>query len=369
MRIALTGGGTGGHIFPILAVVREIKKQTGDKEDIEFLFLGPDGELEREFMGEEFIPIKKVQGGKLRRYFSPLNFLDIFKIPLGFLQSLWQLLVFMPDVLFAKGGYASVPVTAAAWFYRIPILIHESDVVPGLANQFAAKVAKRIAVSFPGSEKFFPERKVFLSGNPIREEMVQGSKEEGEKIFSLHPDKKTILVIGGSQGARVINQAIVFLLPKIIKRWQVIHITGKKEYENVIQEAGKIGIKPGHGDYKAYPFLSKELPHAFAAADLIISRAGAITLTEIAANQKPAIIIPIEGSANKHQEQNAFVFSQAGAAIVLEQANLGENIFFEKIEQALEDKELRFELSERIKRFYNPEAAKIIASELIKIAL
>jgi len=369
MRIALTGGGTGGHLFPILAVVQEIKRRVGDKGEIEFLFLGPEGELEKEVLEKELIPTRKIQGGKLRRYFSPLNFLDILKIPLGFLQSLWQLLIFMPDALFAKGGYASVPVVVAAWLYRIPVLIHESDVVPGLANQFAAKIAKRIAVSFPGSEEFFPERKVFLSGNPIREEMVLGSKEKGGKIFSLHSDKKTILVIGGSQGARAINQAIVVLLPKILKKWQVIHITGKKEYERVIQEVGRLGIKSGHDDYRAYPFLLEDLPHAFAVADLIISRAGAITLTEIAANQKPAIIIPIEGSANKHQEQNAFVFSQAGAAIVLEQANLGENIFFEKIEQALEDKELRFELSERIKRFYNPEAARIIASELIKIAL
>lgn len=368
MRIALTGGGTGGHIFPILAVVREIKKQAGEKEDVEFLFLGPDGELEREAMEKEFIPMKKIQCGKLRRYFSPLIFLDFFKIPLGFLQSLWHLLVFMPDAVFAKGGYASVPVAAAAWIYRIPILIHESDVVPGLANQLMAKVAKRVAVSFPGSEKFFPERKVFLTGNPIREEMVQDNEAEGEKIFSLRPDKKTILVIGGSQGARVINQAIVTLLPKIIKKWQLIHVTGKKEYESVVHEAGKLGIKSGHEGYKVYPFLAKELPYAFAAADLVVSRAGAITLTEIAANKKPAIIIPIEGSANKHQEQNAFAFSQAGAAVMLEQENLGENILLEKIDQIIENKGLSFELSERVKRFYNPEAAKVIAKEIAKIA-
>ncbi|MDD5490099.1 MAG: glycosyltransferase, partial [Candidatus Moranbacteria bacterium] len=196
----------------------------------------------------------------------------------------------------------------------------------------------------------------------------QDDKKEGEKIFSLKPDKKTILVIGGSQGARVINQAVVTLLPKLLKKWQLIHVTGKKEYESVVHEAGKLGIKTGHEDYKVFPFISKELPYAFAAADLVVSRAGAITLTEIAANKKPAIIIPIEGSANKHQEQNAFVFSQAGAAVVLEQENLGENILFEKIEQIIENKGLSFELSERVKRFYNPEAAKVIAVEIMKIA-
>ena len=368
MRIALTGGGTGGHIFPILAVAREIKKQAGEKEDVEFLFLVPDSELEKGAMGKEFIPMKKIQCGKLRRYFSPLNFLDVFRIPFGFLQSLWHLLVFMPDAVFAKGGYASIPVAAAAWTYRIPILIHESDVVPGLANQLIARIAKRVAVSFPGSEKFFPERKVFLSGNPIREEMIRGSKEEGQKIFSLHPDKKTILVVGGSQGARVINRAIVALLPKILKKWQVIQVTGKKEYESVVNEAGKLGIKSGREGFKVFPFLSEELPHAFAAADLVISRAGAVTLTEIAANKKPALIIPIKESANNHQEQNAFAFSQAGAAVMLEQENLGENILYERIEKLAENEELRFELSERIKNFYNPEAAKVVAGEISKIA-
>ena len=285
MRIVLTGGGTGGHIFPIIAVAQELRKQAGEKNDVEFLFLGPDGELEREAMEKEFVPMKKIQCGKMRRYFSPLNFLDIFKIPVGFFQSLWHLLVFMPDAVFAKGGYASIPVAAAAWIYRIPILIHESDVVPGLANQLMAKVAKRVAASFPGSEKFFPESKVFLTGNPIREEMIRDDMAGGKEKFSLQPEKKTILVIGGSQGSRVINQAIVTLLPKILKKWQLIHVTGKKEFESVVSEAGKLGIKAGREGYKVFPFLTKELPYAFAAADLVVSRAGAVTLTEIAAQK------------------------------------------------------------------------------------
>ncbi len=354
-------------MFPILAVVREIRKQAGEREDVEFLFLGPDGELEKEIMEKEFIPVEKIQCGKLRRYFSLLNFLDFFKIPIGFVQSLWHLLVFMPDVVFAKGGFASVPVAFAAWIYRIPILVHESDVVPGLANQLIARIAKRVATSFPGGERFFPERKIFLSGNPIREELVEGSREEGQKIFSLHPDKKTILVLGGSQGARIINHAIVVLLPRLLKKWQVIHVTGKKEYEDVLREVGELGIKPGWGGYKAYPFLKAELAHAFAAADMVVSRAGAATLTEIAANKKSSLIIPIKGSANGHQEQNAFVFSQAGAAVVVNQENLGENILYEKIEQVMENKGLDFELSERVKRFYNPEAARVIAGEIIKL--
>jgi UDP-N-acetylglucosamine--N-acetylmuramyl-(pentapeptide) pyrophosphoryl-undecaprenol N-acetylglucosamine transferase len=369
MRIVLTGGGTGGHIFPIVAVVKKIKELAGGKSEVEFLFLGPDGELEKQVMEREFIPTRKIQCGKLRRYFSLLTFTDLaVKIPIGVVQSLWHLLVFMPDVVFAKGGYVSFPVAVAAWLYRIPVILHESDAAPGLANQILSRLAKRIIVSFPGSETFFPERKVILVGNPIREELASGSKEEAVKKFSLDPSKKTILIIGGSQGARSLNRAVLNILPKLLKKWQTIHLTGKNEYESVLQEAGKLGVKAAHGGYHPYPFLFDELWHAFSAADLVVSRAGANALTEIAANAKPAIIVPIEGSANKHQEQNAFAFSQAGAAVVLGQDNLGENIFFEKIEQVLEDKEFNFELRERIKKFYNPKAAEIIAGEIIKLA-
>jgi UDP-N-acetylglucosamine--N-acetylmuramyl-(pentapeptide) pyrophosphoryl-undecaprenol N-acetylglucosamine transferase len=368
MRIVLTGGGTGGHIFPILTVVKELKKQLGEKEDLELLFLGPEGELEKRVMDKEMIPMKNIISGKCRRYFSFQNFLDVLKFPIGMAQSLWYLLVFMPDALFAKGGYASVPVALAAWLYRIPIVIHESDAMPGIANQILSKIAKRVAVSFSGSENFFSVKKVILSGNPIRDEIAKGSREEAIRIFSLSPDKKTILVIGGSLGARTINTAVLNIMVPALKQWQIIHLTGEKEYASVVQEAAKIGVKAGHGGYHPYPFLFEELPHAFAIADLVISRAGASVITEIASNAKPAILVPIEGSANKHQEQNAFALSQAGAAVLLEQSNLGENILLEKIRQIIDDKELSFELSERIKKFYNPKAAAAIAEEIVKLA-
>ena len=159
MRIVLTGGGTGGHIFPIVAVARKIRELAPEGADLEFLFLGPDGELEREVMEKEMIPAKKILSGKLRRYFSASYIPDLFKIPIGIIQSLWQLLVFMPDVVFSKGGYAGVPVVVAAWLYRIPIVVHESDIMPGLANQFAGKLAKIVMVSFPGRSQFFQSRK------------------------------------------------------------------------------------------------------------------------------------------------------------------------------------------------------------------
>lgn len=368
MRIVLTGGGTGGHIFPILAVARKLREIVPEGKDLEFLFLGPGGELERELMEKEFIPDKKILSGKLRRYFSLSYISDLMKIPLGIVQSLWRLLVFMPDTVFSKGGYAGVPVVIAAWLYRIPIIIHESDVTPGLANQFAEKLAQKVAVSFPGAANFFNPSKVVITGNPVRDELAKGSKEEALKIFGLSGTKKIILIMGGSQGAQTINEAILRILPELVRNFEIIHLTGKGDFENVVDEAGRIGIKAGHADYHPYAFLNEEIPHALAAADLVVSRAGANAISEIAANGKPAIIIPIKSSANNHQELNAYALAETGAAVVLNQENLGENILLEKIEEVTGSPELQYELGERIKKFYNPDAAKKIAEEIIKIA-
>ncbi|HLM84052.1 MAG TPA: glycosyltransferase, partial [Candidatus Bathyarchaeia archaeon] len=242
MRIVLTGGGTGGHIFPIIAVVKKIREIAPEGADLEFLFLGPNGDFEKEVMEKEMIPRKNVLSGKLRRYFSLSYIPDLLKIPAGVIQALWQLLFFMPDVVFSKGGYAGVPVVIAAWLYRIPIVVHESDIMPGLANQFSAKLATKILVSFPGAANFFSPGKVEITGNPIREELTRGSAEEARKIFGLQPGKKTLLVMGGSQGARAINNSLIRILPDLLKNFEVIHQTGKNEYEGVIQEAGKLGI-------------------------------------------------------------------------------------------------------------------------------
>ncbi len=368
MRIVLTSGGSGGHIFPLIAVARKIKELIPESEDLEFLFLGPDSGLEKEAMEKEMIPSKKILSGKLRRYFSLSYIPDIFKIPLGIIQSLWHLLRFMPDVIFSKGGYAGIPVVIAAWIYRIPIVIHESDVTPGLANQFASKLAKKVLVSFSGTADFFNPGKVEVAGNSIREEITQGSREEALKIFGLSGNKKIILVMGGSQGAKIINDSIIRILPKLIKNFEIIHITGNIDYENAVQEAGRLGIKVGREGYHPFPFLREEFIHALAAADLVISRAGAGAIAEIAANGKPAIIIPIKFSANNHQQFNAYALAEAGAAIVVEQDNLGEDIFLRKIEEVMGNQELQYELSERIKKFYNPAAAKKIAEEIIKLA-
>lgn len=367
MRILLTGGGTAGHITPLIAVADKLKAKLGP--EAQFLYVGSGAQMEKEMMAEVGIPAKHVLSGKMRSYFSPKNFIDFLKVPLGFLQSLWILLMFMPDAVFSKGGYVAIPVVLAAWVYRIPVLIHDSDSAPGRANQFLAKFANRIAVAYPSAEDYFPREKTALVGNPIRFQLLDGNAEMMREELKFTRSKKTILVLGGSQGSKVINSAIVEILPKLLMKYQIIHQTGKDNFADVEKEAAFVGIKIGHEGYFATPFMNaNQLRDAFALCDLIISRAGATFITEIAANAKPSILIPISGSANDHQRMNAYSLAKIGAALVLEETNLGEHILTEKIESILGSEALRNEMTEKVKTFYHPNAAEVIANSVIEIA-
>jgi len=298
-----------------------------------------------------------------------MNFVDFFKVPIGFFQSLWMLLWFMPDVVFSKGGYVAVPIVLAAWLYRIPILIHESDSTPGVANQFLAKFATRIAVAYPSAEAYFPKNKTALIGNPIRFEVTEGNSEMLREKLGFTFSKKTILVLGGSQGAKIINDAIVHILPKLLPYYQIIHQTGEKHFERVEKEAAFMGVKIGREGYFATPFMNaNELRDAFMLSDLVISRAGAAFITEIAANNKPAILIPIAESANDHQRMNAYALARIGAAIVLEETNLGEHMLINNINKIFNDDGLRRMMVKKIKTFYHPNAAEVISNSLVEIA-
>lgn len=366
MRIVLTGGGTGGHLTPLVAVADKLKAKLGG--DCQILYIGSGAEMEKRIMGEEGIPVKFVMSGKLRRYFSMENIIDIFKVPIGFVQSLWILLRFMPDAIFSKGGYVAVPIVLAAWIYRIPILMHESDSTPGLANQFLSRFASRIAVAYPAAEEYFPREKTALVGNPIRQQITEGDALMFRKESGFTESKKIIMVLGGSQGSQIINDAIVKILPQLLFNYQVIHQTGEANYESVVKEAAFMGIKAGREGYYAVPFMSaNKLRDAFAASDLIISRAGATFITEIAANAKPAILVPISKSANDHQRMNAYALAQIGAALVLEETNLGEHILMDKISKVFSDDQLNQTMIEKIKTFYHPNAADVIANSVIEL--
>ncbi|MEI7891269.1 MAG: undecaprenyldiphospho-muramoylpentapeptide beta-N-acetylglucosaminyltransferase [bacterium] len=367
MRIILTGGGTGGHLTPLVAVAEKLKAKLGPEADI--LYVGSGAPMEKKIMAENGIATKFVLSGKMRRYFSFQNFIDFVKLPIGFLQSLWLLLFFMPDVVFSKGGYVAVPIVLAAWVYRIPIIIHESDSAPGMANKFLAKFANRIAVAYPSAEQYFQAEKTALVGNPVRFSVTDGDAIILRRELGFTETKKTILVLGGSQGSRVINDAVINILPQLLHFSQIIHQTGDDNIEDVHQKAAIMGVKSGHDGYWATGFMNaNKLRDAFALCDLVISRSGAAFITEIAANGKPAILIPIMQSANDHQRMNAYSLAKIGAVSVLEETNLGQHILLEKINQILGDQALCESMSEKIKTFYHPQAADIIANGIIEIA-
>jgi len=382
MRILFTGGGTGGHIFPILA----IKRKFADR-GFNFYYVGPDSFARKIFInppiGEAGQGIKTnfIQAGKWRRYFSLETPLDILKIIIGILQSFWHLFLIMPDVVFSKGGYGSFPIVFVAWIYHIPVILHESDSAPGLANRILARFAKKIILSFPGSETYFPKHKekLVLIGNPIREELTQGDKIKGKEIFRIVSEKPIILILGGSQGAQKINEIVLYTLPRLLQLVEIIHIAGDKNARTIVDESLKI-LKP-YENLKQYyhllPFLNaEELKHAYAVADLIINRAGSGGIFEIAACGKASILIPLPNAASDHQRKNAHDFAlPSGAltkdgprAVVLEQENLTPNIFLEQISKLLGTPNLLKEMGEKAKSFFKPNIAERIRDEIINTA-
>jgi UDP-N-acetylglucosamine--N-acetylmuramyl-(pentapeptide) pyrophosphoryl-undecaprenol N-acetylglucosamine transferase len=362
MRIVLTGGGSGGHLTPLVAVAKKIREKV---PEVEFMFIGPDGKLEADIIGRENIPIRNIMTGKLRRYFSLKNIVDFFRIPLGIAKSLWLLLFFMPDAIFSKGGAASFPVVVAGWMYRIPILTHESDSNPGLANSMIGKFSNRVAVAYPEAEKYFPAAQVVLTGNPLSDKISGGDANRARKTFSLTESKKVIYVTGGSQGAKSINERILHVLPELLHKYQVIHQTGEYDFENVVRVAGELGFKAGREGYYPIAFIKENIEDVFAVADLVISRSSATTISEIAANKKPAILIPLETSASDHQRMNAYSLARIGGCVVMEENNMGEHMLMEKIDQIMNDELLRDKLAINIGTFYHPEAAEKIADGIL----
>lgn len=361
MKILLSGGGTGGHIIPILAVVFELKKLA--KESIEFLWIGSKKGPEARFAKRNKIDFHRVFCGKLRRYFSLQNILDIFKVPLGILQAYFIIKKFKPDVLFSKGGYVSVPAVIACWLLRIPSLIHESDSTPGLANRFLSRFVTKIGLGFPEAEKYFEKfkEKIIVLGNPVRPQILFGSKKRGFSYFNLEDDRFVILVTGGSQGAERLNEIIAQAMPRLLEKYQVIHLYGKKQK---IDTKKKMMRKY----YHPFPFLEAEqMADALACADLIISRAGANILAEIAALAKPSILIPYPLAAQDHQMKNAKIFEKQGAAIVIDQVDLSANRLYQEIKRLFTDKEKLSQMAKSARKLAQPKASEKIAIEILDL--
>jgi len=366
MKIVFTGGGTGGHIFPIVAICREIRKIYPDNQ-IKLFYLGPKEKYAAASLTKEGVKIKRICAGKMRRYFSLWNFLDFLKIPVGISQSFFWLFFHAPDIVFSKGGYGSLPVVLAARILGIPIFLHESDSVPGAASKITARWAVEVFVSFLNKE-LFPNEKIVYLGNPIREEVLAGKKEEAKEFFGLKGIKPIILVLGGSQGAQKINETILEILPELLTDFEIIHQTGEKNFKSVQIEAEAIleneDLKKF---YHPVGFLEeKQYAAALATADLVISRAGAGAIFEIAGAGKPAILVPLDGSAQNHQIKNAYAFKEMGAGEVIEQKNLTSHFLLEKLKHLFSRPDILATMSKNSKLFAKPRAAYIIASYLVE---
>ena len=379
MRILFAGGGTGGHIYPILAVTEELQKAAiNGKIDLDLRYFS-DPERYNFLLASNGILVSKIFSAKLRRYFDIRNLFDIPLFFISVIQSFWKVFWFMPDVLFSKGGPGSLPVVLACWFYRVPIIIHESDSAPGLANLMASKFADRIAVSFNSSTEFFIAKnsklseKIALTGNPTRKSLTDSALEQeaAKQIFSFDSKKPLILIIGGSQGSTKINDFMLNASLELMEAdIQVLHQTGVNNFDDAKKELKFIlenYTEKEMARYKIVPYFEKDLQDAYAAADIIISRAGSGSIFEIAAFGKPSILIPLQKSAQNHQIQNAYEYAGSGAAIIVEEANLMPNIIISQIKKIVSDPEKFKKMSEAAKNFSKPEAAKIISEEIIKL--
>lgn len=375
IRIVLTGGGTGGHLFPLVAVARKINElsKTQGLGEPEIYYLGPGIFLESSLAREEMnFHYSILVTGKLRRYFSFQNFIDFFRIIFGFIQTLWKLWQIMPDVIFSKGGYGSISVVLVGWIYRIPVIVHESDSVPGLTNTLLSHFATLVAIAFKDAVKYFPAKKTYYTGESIRDAFFESPNPEIERaMLRLATKKPVIFVIGGSQGAERINDIILDILPGLLDIAETIHQTGDANYNSVFREAKAVlnGLSgESVASYHPINFLVEpEYVAACHTADLIISRAGAGSIFEIAATGKASILIPITDSARDHQRRNAYIFADEGRAEVIEEANLTPQLLLSVIRSILNNPSKRKIMEEKSRQFATPDASRLIAQALLNL--
>lgn len=332
--IILTGGGTAGHVTPNLALIPSLKAAGYD-----IRYIGSYNGMERKLIENAGIPYDGISSGKLRRYFDLKNFSDPFRVLKGYAEALKLLRKYKPDVLFSKGGFVAVPVVLAAKHYHIPTIIHESDMTPGLANKLCIPSAKWVCCNFPETLKYLPAGKAVLTGSPIRAELLQGDRLAGLQYTNLSAAKPIILVIGGSLGSVKVNGAVRSILPKLLEQFQVIHICGKGNLdESLIGTSG----------YVQYEYVDSPLKHLFAAADLIVSRAGANSICEILALRKPNVLIPLSATASRgDQILNANSFAKQGYSTVLEEEKVTDDTLFDAIHDTYEKRRTFIENMEK----------------------
>jgi UDP-N-acetylglucosamine--N-acetylmuramyl-(pentapeptide) pyrophosphoryl-undecaprenol N-acetylglucosamine transferase len=305
-KIVLTGGGTAGHVTPNIALLPALKAA-----GYEIHYIGSYEGIEKRLMEAEGIHYDGIATGKFRRYFDLKNFTDPFRVIKGFSQAKKLIRDYQPDVLFSKGGFVAVPVVLAAKHYKVPVIIHESDMSPGLANKICIPAAKKVCANFPEALEHLPKDKGVLTGSPIRAELLSGNRMEGLKFAGLSTEKPVLMMMGGSLGSRVINENLRKALPELLKDFQVIHLCGKGNLDEALKDT------PG---YVQFEYISAQLKDLFAAADIVLSRAGANSICELLALHKPNILVPLSAKVSRgDQILNANSFKKQGYSYVLEE--------------------------------------------------
>ncbi len=322
-KIILTGGGTAGHVTPNLALIPHLKN-----EGYEISYIGSYNGIEKDLIEAAGIPYYGISSGKLRRYFDRKNFSDPFKVVKGYWEAGKLMRRLKPDIVFSKGGFVSVPVVLAAKAKKIPCIIHESDITPGLANKISIPAAKKVCANFPETMNYLPAEKAVLSGTPIREELFSGNRIAGLDFCGFTANRPVIMVVGGSTGAAALNEAVRNLLPTLLKDYQVVHLCGKGKADPAYE---------GLDGYRQFEYISEEMKDLFAAADLVISRAGANSICELLALRKPNILVPLPAAASRgDQILNAESFERQGYSYVLQEESLTNDTLLKAIHSVME---------------------------------
>ncbi len=366
LRLAITGGGTGGHLSPAVAVIDEIKA----REDLEarILYLGSKNGIESTVIPLMGIEYKQIPTGKLRRYLSLQNFLDLFRVIAGILRSLIHLSSFKPEVLFATGGYVSVPAVVAARLLKIPVVIHEQTDSLGLANRICARFANVIAISIPETVNLPPHKKTVFTGNPVRKNVLSGSKQNAARRFGFDLSLPTIYITGGAQGSHKINTIVGEALPQLLSIAQVIHQTGdsehgKQDYEHLTRTVLSLSQQLQQR-YILFRYIGSEIGDIYAISDLVVGRAGAGTVNELIVLGKPSILIPLPHAAGDEQRKNAQRLANAGAAVVIEESELSSSLLVDAIRALISDPEKLHNMSQAALRMA-PERAEHKLVDLI----
>jgi UDP-N-acetylglucosamine--N-acetylmuramyl-(pentapeptide) pyrophosphoryl-undecaprenol N-acetylglucosamine transferase len=371
MRVLISGGGTGGHIYPALSVATQLQ----DTYHADILYLGSDDGMETGLVPEAGFRLATVKAGKLQRYVSWKTVTGVARVPVGMAQAIGIVRNFRPDVAFTSGGYVAVPAGLAARLNGVPLLMHQQDVSPNLSNRLIAPLATRISVAFADSQRYFPAHKTVHLGNPVRQAILdvrQTAPQQARSALEFDPQLPLLLITGASQGARHLNQVLCHTLPALLPRFQILHLSGTKLFEETrtLAESTMAELDAETRQrYRLVPYLSDEMPLALQAADLVICRAGASTLSELAVLSKASILVPLPpGFGGSPQEINADMFERQQAAIAIRDADLKPEVLQERVESIVTSPDRLQTMAEAAGRLGRSEATQEIVEAIVRMA-